>query len=333
MESLIKPPLHCPIPSAVNPHVEAIQRHSLDWVRAFQLVQGDTALERFAASKFGWLAARAYPDAGLDEACIVVDWNVWLFMLDDQCDEGGIGKDPDRLQAYFAILQAILRDPDVAPCPGPLEQSLRDVWQRMRARSTAAWQARFLRDAEDYFDACVWEAENRARGVVPTVADYIHYHPLTGALITDVDLIDVTEHLRWPDVARMHPVVQDLTAMANNVVCWSNDIISLEKEMRRGDVHNLVLTIRHRDGCTLQEAIFRAAAMHDAEVCRFLDLEERLPVFTPASVYADARHYVAVLRAWMRGNLDWGMDSGRYRPREAAPAQQRIPPNDAAWAE
>jgi hypothetical protein len=323
VEVLTKPALYCPIPSAINPDVEAIQCHSLAWVREFHLIQGDTATARFAASKFGWLAARAYPHAGFAEATIVVDWNVWLFMLDDQCDEGGIGKDPAGLRDYFTTLQAILRDPDSTLCAGPLENALRDVWQRMQARSAPTWQARFLRDAEEYFAACVWEAENRARGIVPTVADYIHYRPLTGALITDVDLIDLTEHLAWPDEARQHPLVQDLTAMANNVVCWSNDIISLEKEMRRGDVHNLVLTIRHRDDCTLQQAIMRATAMHDAEVRRFLDVETHLPTFASPAIAADVQCYVAVLRAWMRGNLDWGMDSGRYRP--PSPLSSRSP--------
>jgi hypothetical protein len=319
VEPLALPTFYCPLPSAINPHVAAIQRHSLDWAQAFHLIHGDAATARFAASKFGWLAARAYPRAGFAEATIVVDWNVWLFVLDDQCDEGGIGKDPARLRAYFATLQAILRDPAGAPCDGPLALALRDVWGRMLARATPAWRWRFLQDADDYFDACVWEASNRAEGITPSVADYIAYRPLTGALITDVDLIDLTEHLDLPDAARCHPVVQRLVEMANNVVCWSNDIISLAKEMQRGDVHNLVLTIRHRDGCTLHEAIQRAVRMHDAEVRRFLATQRELPTFGP-ELDPDIARYIAVLRAWMRGNLDWSIDSGRYRPQSETPS-------------
>ncbi len=321
MEALVKPALYCPIPSAIHPQVAAIQHHSLQWVRDFGLIAGDVAAERFAAAKFGWLAARAYPWTGLAEAAIVVDWNVWLFLLDDQCDEGGIGSDPAGLRAYCAALSAILRDPDAAPGAEPLARALRDVWGRMRARSAPDWQARFLKDADEYFAACVWEATNRAEGITPTVEEYIYYRPLTGALITDVDLIELTEHLNLPEDARLHPVVQALTAMANNVVCWSNDIISLEKEMRRGDVHNLVLAIRQRDQCSLPDAVARAAAMHDTEVRRFLATEAELPAFTPA-VTADLRRYVAVLRAWMRGNLDWATDSGRYRPPAEVAAHQ-----------
>jgi hypothetical protein len=326
--SLATPPLYCPFPSAVNPHVETIQRHSLGWAQQFQIIQGDAAIQHFAASKFGWLAARAYPRAGYDEATIVVDWNVWLFMLDDQCDEGGIGRDPALLRAYFATLQAILRDPAGAPCVGPLALALRDVWGRMLARCTSAWRTRFLHDADAYFDACVWEAANRAQGIIPSVADYISYRPLTGALITDVDLIDLTEHIDMPDAIRLHPVVQGLTEMANNVVCWANDIISLAKELKRGDVHNLVLAIRHRDGCTLDEAILRAAQLHDAEVRRFLATQREVPTFGP-ELDPDVARYVAVLRAWMRGNLDWSIDSGRYRPHAETVPTQHLPSIEA----
>jgi 5-epi-alpha-selinene synthase len=101
--------------------------------------------------------------------------------------------------------------------------------------------------------------------------------------------------------------------MANNVVCWSNDIISLDKEMKRGDVHNLVLALRCEHQLVLQEAIDHAGELHDAEVRAFIDLEPRLPSFG-AAVDAELARYVVILRSWMRGNLDWSHASGRYRP-------------------
>jgi 5-epi-alpha-selinene synthase len=275
IEPIILPTLFCPLPSAINPQVEAVQTHNLTWVRRFRLVQQETAERRFHASKFGWLAARAYPLAGLEELKIVCDWNVWLFLLDDHCDEGQIGKSPERLQPVFADLFAILQDDLGAFQPGPLASSLRDLWQRMSARSTPAWRVRFRRDAQEYFAACLWEATNRANGVQPSVRDYIAQRPLTGGLITDVDLIDLTEHLTLPDEVRESELVQRLTVMANNVVCWSNDIISLRKEMERGDVHNLVLAIQQEERCSLQAAVEYAAHLHDAEVRGFLALEQR----------------------------------------------------------
>ena len=317
MERLVLPTLYYPFPPALNPQVDMAQAQTQAWALRFRLVQQEAAYRRFCASKFGWLAARAYPLAGREALQIVSDWNAWLFLLDDQCDEGGIGTQPDRLRVLFAGLLAVLQEQPRAAQDGPLASSLRDLWQRMSARGTLAWKARFLRDAQDYFDACLWEAANRASGVTPTVQDYIAMRPLTGGLITDVDLIDLTEHIDLPAEVRASALVQRLTQMANNVVCWSNDLISLAKEMRRRDVHNLVLAIRQERGCSLQEAVDWAARLHDDEVRGFLELERHLPAYG-APIDQELQRYLAVLRAWMRGNLDWAADSGRYQPRDAS---------------
>lgn len=317
LEDITPPVLYCPFPTAVNPHAAAVQHDTVAWVRHFQLVRSDAASQRFHAAKFGWLAARAYPRADFDELALASHWNVWLFMLDDQCDEGGIGKDPARLGVLFASLLGILQRPPTDPPPGALASALHDLWRRMRARAAPAWRLRFIKDAADYFTACLWEAANRAAGRTPTVQDYIAQRPLTGGLITDVDLIDLTEHIDLPEAVRLHPTIQRLTSMANNVVCWSNDLISLAKEIRHGDVHNLVLAIQHERRCDLPEAMARAAALHDHEVAGFLSLERRIPSWGPA-IDMDLARYIAVLRSWMRGNLDWAFETGRYRPPASA---------------
>lgn len=313
MNSLTLPTLFCPFPSAVNRHADAVHQDTLAWAKHFNLITTTAAYQRFSAAQFGWLAARAYPDALREELQIVSDWNTWLFMLDDQCDEGGIGKQPDQLAQLFASFVVLLQGGDDSVSKIPLAQALVNLRQRLSQKATAAWMLRFIASTQDYFAACHWEATNRAHRIVPDVASYIAMRPLSGGLNTDVDLIDITERINLPPEVRTHPTIQALTLMANNVVCWSNDIFSLEKEMQRGDVHNLVLVLRHADHLTLQEAIDRAAAMHDAEVRAFIELAAMLPSFDPA-INADLSRYVSILRSWMRGNLDWSHATGRYRP-------------------
>ena len=67
-----------------------------------------------------------------------------------------------------------------------------------------------------------------------------------------------------------------LSLMAINVVCWSNDLLSLAKELQHGDRHNLVIALRTQYRLPLREAINRAAELHNAEVRAFLTLEARL---------------------------------------------------------
>lgn len=323
MQGLRFPTLYCPFPTALSPHAEAVHQHTLDWVRELLLVTTDPEYERLCASKFGWLAARAYPNAPLDRLTIVSDWNTWLFCMDDQCDERGIGKRPERLAVLHGKCLEVLsgkRPPaGLNDRPGRIDAALlyalHDLRKRMQAIMPRAWMARFIESAAEYFESAEWEAENRARGIWPDPGTYMRMRPYTGGLYTDIELIELTEGIALPLAVRKHPSVQRLTLITNNVVCWSNDIISLPKERAHDDRHNLVLILSRHYGLSFQAALNRVARLTKAQVQRFLALQQRLPTFG-GKADADVQCFVAVLRAWMRGNLDWSYESGRYRPAE-----------------
>ena len=174
-----------------------------------------------------------------------------------------------------------------------------------------AWMYRFTVSVAEYFDAAVWEARNREPGIWPNSATYIRMRPYTGALYTVLDLIDLSEAAILPLVVRKHPGYQALMLITNNVVCWCNDLFSIQKERAHGDMHNLALILQHQEDIGLQEAVDRVAGLVEQEVKRFIALENDLPSFG-AEVDGLVRRFVAVLRAWMRGNLDWSYESGRY---------------------
>jgi 5-epi-alpha-selinene synthase len=164
----------------------------------------------------------------------------------------------------------------------------------------------------------VWEATNRRQGQIPDAASYCAMRLFTSAVYPCLLLIELTEGLRLPPEVCDHPDVQRLAEMTNNVISWSNDIVSLEKERRQGDVHNLALVLSHERRLTLQAAVDRVGALHDAEVYAFIALTRRLPSFSP-TVDADLQRYVSGMRFWMRANLDWSLDTVRYRSIPAQP--------------
>ena len=119
--------------------------------------------------------------------------------------------------------------------------------------------------------------------------------------------------MELPNKVRANKTVQKLKLIANNIVAWSNDIIGLEWEMELGDVHNLVLVLQREHQLTLQEAINRAAELCNEEVRKFMDLESRRPSFGPVTD-PKLQHYVLGLRYWMRGYIDWALETERYQP-------------------
>ncbi|WP_305909562.1 hypothetical protein Q9L42_004800 [Methylomarinum sp. Ch1-1] len=314
------PAIYCPFPSAISPHADAIQQHTLAWVREFDLAVEEKAWRRLQASKFGRLAARAYPDAPLDRLEIVSDWNTWLFVLDDQCDEWGLGKDPRQLTVLHNRCLEVLSGSQPNSQDASLIYAIYDIRKRITPLMPLAWQTRFIKSAAEYFESTEWEADNRQHNTWPDADSYIRMRPYTGGLLTDIDLVELTESITLPLAVRKHPCIQELIDITNDVVCWSNDIISLHKEKMHHDMHNLALIFHHHQSIDLQTAIEQVNELIGDKVRRFMELEQSLPCFGEG-IDADIAHFVGVMRAWMRGNLDWSFESGRYLQDESQTVQ------------
>jgi 5-epi-alpha-selinene synthase len=305
------PALFCPFASTLNRHAEVVERDTIAWANRFHLLDDDDVRRRLCSVRVGWLVAHAYPNASCEGLQLLTDWTTWLFLQDDQCDENGIGKQPDRLAALHARSLEVLRGAQLTANDRALSHALLDLRQRMEQYHVEGWMPRFIRSFESSLNASIWEATNRQRGVIPDVATYMNKRAFTGGLYTHIVLQELTENLQLPAAVREHSVIQQLTRMTVNVVCWANDLFSLMKEINQGDVHNLVLSLQHKHPISLQEAVDRAAALHDTEVRAFIELALRVPSFG-TEVDAELKRYIAILRSWMRGNLDWSYMSGRY---------------------
>lgn len=126
-----------------------------------------------------------------------------------------------------------------------------------------------------------------------------------------MDYIDLTEHVNLPLEVYESSLVHALLRITNNAICWSNDIISLEKEMARGEPNNLVLAMQQEYACTLQEAVHLVNEMTTREVKLFTRLSPLVLDSFPNHTQ-ELQKYVAVLQSWIRGNLDWSFETLRY---------------------
>jgi hypothetical protein len=311
------PALDCPFPQGLSPHVVAIEAHTLTWVQHFHLVPEPASAYRFRMAQFGALAAATHPTAPCDVLCLLADWCAWLFILDDYCDESGLGKHPDALAVVHRRLLAILRGAHLTPQDDALAQSLADLRQRTTPYGTMRWMRRFTAQIAAYFAAGVWEARNRAAQIIPDTVSYLAMRPYTGGLFAYVELLSATTGVKLPHIVAKHPAIQQLTSLANTVICWANDLLSYERERLQGDVHNLVLVVQHEQHLTLPQAIAWVSERHNTEMRAFLEIEATLSQ-VGVGMTTELNQYLALLRAMIRGSFDWAYTTDRHSVAERA---------------
>jgi hypothetical protein len=325
MEPLPLPTITLPFTTEESPVAAALERHAQNWIQEVGLIHDARTLRRFQAGKFWYLVAHCFPHGATEVLPVVVEWDSWAFMLDDESDIGHLRANPMALRRLLDDLLRVL-DGEL-PRTIPLFTSLHQICVHLQPWTTPAWWGRFRRSVADTFDSLVWEAENRARGIPPDLVSYLRWRRASSGLATHLDLADFTDAIALPDDLRHHPVVRQLTECANNIISWTNDVYSLAKEVAHREVHNLVVVLAHAQRISLAAAMPVAEQMIQAELAHFLMLQDHLPL-VPDPVARALQRYLAVLRSWMQGNLDWSRATGRYDVRAVqdaveAPAADR----------
>ncbi len=323
MSTLFIPWLCVPFPEEVNEYAQAAEEHTLEWAVKFKLVKGNKHYQHFRSAKYGQTAERAYPKASFENLAIASDLVTFFYLLDDQCDTN-VGKQPDSLRVVFSRFLDVMKQlSSITADADPFLASLSDIWQRIHQRADSDLIERFVNNLEGFFESYVWEAENRARNTVPSLDTYIKMRSLTSGFIWALDLGEVVEGINLPGQVRECDEVLKLASLGNHVCSWLNDIVSVEKELKSGEIHNLVLVLQQEYQLTLQEAVNRAAQMWTTDLQAFITLEQQLPSFG-ATVDMELGRYIGLMRSWMRAAEHWSYQSGRYRPIVPAKSLQLV---------
>jgi hypothetical protein len=307
--------IRSPFPYQVNEHAELARTQLAAWARDTGLVHKESARKRFEKADFGWFVAMVYPTASAPHLELLANWFAWLFLVDDQLDDGGFGRDPEWARRSVGLMRTILENPGtVAPDVPAAITSLTELWQRTIVDASAAWRQRFTSHLVECLEtAVVWEVGNRVQGIVPDAHTYVAKRRHTGAIYVCMDLIEIAERIDMPAQVYDSPRFAAALDAASNVVVWTNDVYSLEKERTVGEVHNLVYIVEHHQGVDRPAALARVGAAIEAETQRYLASEIELLRAYPghANVLVP---YLAGMRSWMRGNLDWSARTKRYQP-------------------
>ncbi|UWP80763.1 terpene synthase family protein [Dactylosporangium fulvum] len=322
---LTAPSVLCPFTPRISPHVDAVQRWSMQWATRHGLLERSGARAAFARARFANLMARAHPDAGQADLQLVTAWLISIFVLDDLL-ERALVTDPEPTRSAVEELVRLLREqaPPAAASPvlgevlgRPLTGALDEVWHRTEERVSPAWRERFVGHVAGYLIGTLWEAGNRAEDRPPRLEEYRRMRYQSAATEMFFDLIEPMHGVELPAETLADPMFRAMRLSAGTIIGIFNDLISWPKEAAVGDHHNIVFAFQREQKLSLEDAVYAAVAEHDEQVVEFMAAMERLDSTDPA-----VKVCVADLVHWIRGNLDWSLESGRYMPSEVPPQRR-----------
>jgi hypothetical protein len=250
------------------------------------------------------LVGRFYPEASAEGLALAADALSWAFVIDDIGDESPLGKDPKQLAV---LLEAVERGMRQEGPVEPLGSALEDLDARVARICNPALHQDFREGVREFFDGLRWEASNRSRNRCPPLRAFVEMRPAAGAASMFVALLEILADYEVPRSWKASLEGRRIERSARNAMCWINDLLSVDKELRHGDTHNLVLVMAHEDGLSLEAATNRALAAYNAETRGFAELTQALaPGGSPHS-------FAAGLADMISGTRTWTMESARYR--------------------
>ncbi|MCY1074931.1 terpene synthase family protein [Archangium lansingense] len=346
--------LDMPFPLKTNPLAQEAWPLTVQWVKTHSLVRDPKLLWYFENKlDYYWLSAYAFPTADLPRLAQINDWMTFFYLvdlvLDDQVGDEHL---KDVSEWLMAALRGKLRDSASAK-----EKALANLGRRIRegGYSSKEWLERFTGKVENYIKTCC-NREFKARHhnkKVSSVEEYLPMRRATSGVRPSFELAGVLGLVNVPPTVLNRKELVALSDHANDVITVFNDLISLEKELAKGDTHNLVLIIEEeakakQEACSRAQAIQRTAQVHNKAISDFLKEQAKLELKLTereaklkselASGKASAsdsedlknigtwtqstidgvRGYLDVLRCWMRSNMNWSIMSERYKSKSAA---------------
>ncbi|MBS0027263.1 terpene synthase family protein [Chitinophaga sp. 22321] len=303
------PRIYCPYNGTINPLVDLAENHTDAWLRQFKLLPDNTAYKKYRTQGFAYMVARMFPTAQKPLLFALTDINSLLFLLDDQIDpvSKDSGADKPQLRLFISSFMSVLFNPLPQKYNHPFLNALADFWSRATALTSDLWQWQFATALCQTFQSALWQMENIKNDYKPTLEEYKMHRRYLGAANIATASIPAVLNIpsNWGSLTQQ---VVELTQLAENIVCWANDLYSLAKEIEQGDTYNLVLLIQQVYGLSLDEAIIKTVGVHDQAMKRFQIKADALVGKSPSLT-----HYINGLKYIIRGNVDWSQnETTRY---------------------
>ncbi|KAF4575314.1 terpene cyclase [Pleurotus pulmonarius] len=297
-----------PWPRRENPHYASVTQEASSWCESFRAFNPQ-AQEAFNKCNFNLLTSLVYP--GLDKPGyrVACDMMNFLFCIDEHTDPSTT----DAARSQVDIMMDAIRNPHKPRPSGEwvIGEMARQFWASAIVIATPTAQTRFTNSCQTFLDSVVQEAEDREKGDVRSLEDYLKLRRYSVGVEPCLAIGEM--YLNIPQEVIDHPVVSKLTAICIDLIIVANDIYSYKVEWERAnDIHNLVTVVIQEFKMNLQDAMDYIGNMNARLVDEFLEQWSHIPVFG-SPVDADIKEYCVMMAEWVRGNDSWSFENKKMK--------------------
>ncbi|KAI0206676.1 Presilphiperfolan-8-beta-ol synthase [Astrocystis sublimbata] len=261
-----------------------------------------------------FLASIWAPDADEDALRMMLDWNHWVFLFDDQFDEGHLKDDPIAAQEEVDRTLAIMEDGAelYTAESNPIRYVFQTCWQRLVKRGSLELQQRYKEQHSRFFDQLVVQVQRFANGeaLKSDVDEYLDMRRGTIGAYPAITVSEYGQSINIPEHVFQHPSMQECMRVSADLVLLVNDVLSYRKDLELGVDYNLI-SILSEQNKTIQEAIDTIGALIDHCYKRWYIALAEMPSYGE-HIDNQVLRFVEVCRYVALGNLHWSFKTGRY---------------------
>ncbi|TGO18467.1 hypothetical protein BPAE_0381g00040 [Botrytis paeoniae] len=212
-----------------------------------------------------FLASIWAPDASEDRLVMMLDWNHWVFLFDDQFDEGHLKEDPAAAAEEVKQTIAIMDEnaPLYTPESNPLRCVFQKCWERLKSASSQEMQQRWIDQHRRYFQQLLVQVNQQVSGQNFTrdVETYMDLRRGTIGVYPAINLAEYGADVDLPQHVYDHPSLQECMKISADLVILVNDVLSYRKDLELGVDHNLMSLLMERDNLSAQQAVDKIGDM------------------------------------------------------------------------
>ncbi|MFD8236356.1 germacradienol/geosmin synthase Cyc2 [Streptomyces sp. NPDC059696] len=318
------PEIRMPFPLRLSPHLDHARSSLRAWAdRIGILAEGVWDEDKLRAYDLALCSAGLDPDGTSEALDLSAQWLAWGTYGDDYYPlVFGRRRDLAAARLTTARLSACMPVDGEEPLvpADAMERGLADLWARTTARMTPEARRTFRNAVDVMTESWLWELSNQVHNRVPDPVDYLEMRRATFGSDLTLSLCRMGHAPAVPpEVYRSGPV-RSLENAAMDFACLVNDVFSYQKEIEfEGEIHNAILVVQSFFGCDYPTGL---GIVHDLMSQRMRQFEHvvahELPVLyedfrLDAQARAAMEGYVADLRNWLSGILNWHREVDRYK--------------------